>query len=230
MTEKEKRELKDGVISIFKSFNILDHTATIGGLRNDILGYIDSLQEEPAKDRFAFKAIPRLLDIIEPTDTKSYVAKLADAFDSEGYYTDAKIVRESLKIMNGEKVPMATMDDEHVSEELEEVAFDYAESCKYDGGEKLLCVEHFKAGAEWGRNQAMAEIQAQSMALAHGCPEETVKEELELEEEITKCYNSRIDVMMTRKQFGKIIHRFTEWQKEQMETEYSDLTKGLISA
>ena len=60
--------------------------------------------------------------------------------------------------------------------------------------------------------------------------EEPVSEDLELEEEITKCYNSRIDVMMTRKQFGKIIHRFTEWQKEQMETEYSDLTKGLISA
>jgi hypothetical protein len=50
MTEKEKRELKDGVISIFKSFNILDHTATIGGLCNDILGYIDSLQKEPVSE------------------------------------------------------------------------------------------------------------------------------------------------------------------------------------
>ena len=47
MTEKEKRELKDGVISIFKRFNILDHTATIGGLRDDILRYIDSMQEKP---------------------------------------------------------------------------------------------------------------------------------------------------------------------------------------
>ena len=49
MTDKEKRELKDGVISIFKRFNILDHTATIGGLRDDILRYINSLQEEPKK-------------------------------------------------------------------------------------------------------------------------------------------------------------------------------------
>ena len=47
MTDKEKRELKDGVISIFKNFNILDHTATIGGLQNDILRYINSLQEKP---------------------------------------------------------------------------------------------------------------------------------------------------------------------------------------
>ena len=47
MTDKEKREFKDGVISIFKRFNILDHTATIGGLRDDILRYIDSMKEEP---------------------------------------------------------------------------------------------------------------------------------------------------------------------------------------
>ena len=50
MIDKEKRELKDGVISIFKRFNILDHTATIGGLRDDILRYIDSLQEEPVSE------------------------------------------------------------------------------------------------------------------------------------------------------------------------------------
>ena len=83
--------------------------------------YIDSLQEEPVKDRFAFKVIPRLLDMIEPTDrAKAYIAKLADTLEVEGYSTDAKIVRESLKIMNGEKVPMATMDEEPVSEELNE--------------------------------------------------------------------------------------------------------------
>lgn len=45
--------------------------------------------------------------------------------------------------------------EEPVSEELEEAAFDYAEACKYDGGEKLLCVEHFKAGAEWQKEQMM---------------------------------------------------------------------------
>ena len=55
MTGKEKRELKDGVISIFKRFNILDHTATIGGLRDDILRYINSLQEEPVSIDFEQK-------------------------------------------------------------------------------------------------------------------------------------------------------------------------------
>jgi len=52
MTDKEKIELKDGVINIFKRFNILDHTATIGELRDDIIRYINSLQEEPVNENF----------------------------------------------------------------------------------------------------------------------------------------------------------------------------------
>lgn len=77
-------------------------------------------QEEPVSDRFVFKAIPRLLEMIESSErAKSYVTKLADAFDVEGYHTDAEIVRESLKMMNGEKVAMATMDEEPVSEEVD---------------------------------------------------------------------------------------------------------------
>jgi len=50
MTVKEKIELKDGVINLFNRFNTLDNTATIGGLRDDILRYIDSLQEEPVSE------------------------------------------------------------------------------------------------------------------------------------------------------------------------------------
>ena len=50
MTDKEKRELKDGVTSIFKRFNILGHMATIGGLRDDIIRYINSFQEEPISE------------------------------------------------------------------------------------------------------------------------------------------------------------------------------------
>ena len=53
MTDKEKREVKDGVISVFNRFNILDHTATIGGLRDDILRYINSLQEEPVSNNYS---------------------------------------------------------------------------------------------------------------------------------------------------------------------------------
>jgi hypothetical protein len=46
-------------------------------------------------------------------------------------------------------IEVKEVQEEPVSEELEEAAFDYAEACKCDGGEKLLCVEHFKAGAKW---------------------------------------------------------------------------------
>jgi hypothetical protein len=47
----------------------------------------------------------------------------------------------------------------------------------FDGYAMLDAIEF---GAQWGRNQAMAEIQAQSMALAHGCPKESVTEGLEI--------------------------------------------------
>ena len=69
--------------------------------------YIDDLLklsnvERIGKDCIVFKSIPRLLDMLEPTDrVKWYADKLADALEKEGYSTDAKIVRESIKIMNG---------------------------------------------------------------------------------------------------------------------------------
>ena len=122
-------------------------------------------KEEPVKDRFAFKAIPRLLDMIKPTDrAKSYVTKLADAFDSEGYYTDAKIVRNRLKIMNGEKVSMATMDEEPVSEEPEEFARANAnkeyppehEMADDNWKQRAGYVKGFKAGAKWKEEQMIA--------------------------------------------------------------------------
>ena len=63
MTDKEKRELKDGIISIFKRFNILDHTATIGGLRDDILRYINSLQEAKEADLENYNKVKKVLSI-----------------------------------------------------------------------------------------------------------------------------------------------------------------------
>lgn len=48
------------------------------------------------------------------------MAQTAGEGVEEGYITDAKIVRESINLMNGEKVPMATMDEESVSEDLGE--------------------------------------------------------------------------------------------------------------
>lgn len=119
----------------------------------DVLEILD-IQEEPVKDRFAFKAIPRLLDMIEPSDrAKAYIAKLADTLEVEGYSTDAKIVMESLKIMNGEKVPMATMDEEPVSENLFEASAEYAATGEIlANGKEMIDFQKqksFIAGAEW---------------------------------------------------------------------------------
>ena len=48
---------------------------------------------------------------------------------------------------------LASMQEEPVGEDLDDAAFNYAEACKYEGGDKLLCVEHFKAGAQWKEEQ-----------------------------------------------------------------------------
>jgi len=59
---------------------------------------------------YTFKSLPRLLDMIEPTSkAKAYCQKLIDTLVKEGYTTDAKIVGECLKKMNGEDIPMAIM-------------------------------------------------------------------------------------------------------------------------
>lgn len=74
-------------------------------------GKIVPIEQKPADKEYTFKAIPRLLEMIQPTDrAKSYCQKLIDSLEQEGYSTDAKIVRGWLKKMNGEKVAMATMD------------------------------------------------------------------------------------------------------------------------
>ena len=70
-------------------------------------------KQKSANKEYTFKVIPRLLGMIQPTDrAKSYCQKLIDSLEQEGYSTDAKIVRDCLKQMNGEKVAMATMDEQ----------------------------------------------------------------------------------------------------------------------
>lgn len=69
-------------------------------------------QPSPAKE-YTFKAIPRLLELMQPTSrAKSYCQKLIDSLEQEGYSADAKIVRGRLKLMEGETVAMATMDEQ----------------------------------------------------------------------------------------------------------------------
>lgn len=77
-------------------------------------------KQEFVNKEYTFKAIPRLLEMIQPTDrAKSYCQKLIDSLEQEGYSTDATIVRDWLKTMNGEKVAMATMDEQKVANETE---------------------------------------------------------------------------------------------------------------
>lgn len=70
------------------------------------------LEKHNEQKEYTFKALPRLLDMIEPTErAKAYCQKLIDSLVKEEYFTDAKIVGECLKKMNGENVPMAIMDE-----------------------------------------------------------------------------------------------------------------------
>ena len=78
------------------------------------------VEQKPADKEYTFKAIPRLLEMIEPNDrAKAYCQKLIDSLTQEGYATDAKIVGECLKQMNGEKVAMATMDEQKPADKVE---------------------------------------------------------------------------------------------------------------
>ena len=86
-------------------------------LNNMIDKAIAWLEKQGEQKEYTFKSLPRLLDMIEPTSkAKAYCQKLIDTLVKEGYATDAKIVGERLKIMNGEDVPMAIMDEKQGKE------------------------------------------------------------------------------------------------------------------
>jgi len=77
-------------------------------------------EQKPADKKYTFNALPRLLDMIQPTDrAKAYCQKLIDILIQEGYNVDAKIVGTCLKRMNGEKVAMTTMDEQKPTDKVE---------------------------------------------------------------------------------------------------------------
>jgi hypothetical protein len=91
-------------------------------------------------------------------------------------------------------------------------------------GDEILS-DAFKAGANWGRNQAKVEIQAQSMALAHECPKELESEDLE--EAVEECISSLIpeqeldaatpfSLEFVVALLHKAFRAGAKWQKEQM--------------
>lgn len=80
----------------------------------------NELEKQGEQKEYTFKSIPRLLDMIEPTErAKAYTKKLINTLTEEGYITDAKIVEECLKQMNGEDVAMAVMDGQPITDKVE---------------------------------------------------------------------------------------------------------------
>ena len=101
-------------------FNLPNGSYDMYAFAKDLLDWLERQGKETSEKEFTFKALPRLLEMIEVSDrAKAYTEKLAVALDNEGYHTDAKIVRESIKIMNGEEVPMATMDEQKPVDNIE---------------------------------------------------------------------------------------------------------------
>ena len=90
------------------------------------------LENQGKQKEYTFKSIPRLLDMIEPTSrAKEYCQKLIDTLVKEGYTVDAKIVGDCLKQMNGEAVPMATMDEQQKPSEKVESKFNVGDWLQY---------------------------------------------------------------------------------------------------
>ena len=94
--------------------------ALVSGDWDKIYAYIKKKLEKQGEKEFTFKSIPRLLEMVEPTDrAKSYCQKLIDSLVKERYGTDAKIVEGVLKGWNGEYVPMAIMDEQNPADKVE---------------------------------------------------------------------------------------------------------------
>lgn len=108
-SEDKDEKIRKALIDFFNK-GAENEAQTNGVCDKDIITW---LEKQGKQKEYTFKSIPRLLDIIEPSDkAKAYCQKLIDSLEQEGYSTDAKIVRDCLKQMNDEKVTMATMDEQ----------------------------------------------------------------------------------------------------------------------
>ena len=69
---------------------------------------------QPKIKFFIFKAIPRLLEMLPVSKRAiSYCEMLAEQFEKEGYEVDAKLLRERIEIMKGNKLPKYVVMDEN---------------------------------------------------------------------------------------------------------------------
>ena len=119
LAESEDDRIRNGLIALLK-FGLEDGSAIAPGFNETKEEALAWLEKQDKQKEYTFKSIPRLLDMIEPTDrAKAYCQKLIDALVKEGYATDAKIIGECLKKMNGEDVAMATMDEQKSDDNIE---------------------------------------------------------------------------------------------------------------
>lgn len=96
-----------------------------------LMRFLDTLQEQ---DGLHFLPMVRLVEMIRTDEWcdrgKRYAEKLVSALENEGYSTDARLVRNHIKYMDGEDVPMATMDKQDPEVDLEKAAVNAYESWK----------------------------------------------------------------------------------------------------
>lgn len=98
--------------------SIINHDSYESALLAGIKEAIKILKEVKKSDNTSvkFTSILRLIEIIpsnvwnQDNRGRVYAEKLANILESEGYSKDAQLVREKIKQMNGENVPLAIMD------------------------------------------------------------------------------------------------------------------------
>jgi len=102
----EDEKIRKEILDYFKDLD--EH----GYPTKEWTAWVEKQGKQKSKDKYTFNSIPRLLEMIKPTDrAKRYCQKLIDSLQQEGYVTDAKIISKCLKRMNGEKVSIVTMDE-----------------------------------------------------------------------------------------------------------------------
>ena len=127
---------------------------------NKILSFITSLQQEQP-DGLCFIPLIRLIQKIPSNNwnncVNSYAKKLCHCLIKEGYLKDANVLQSYISYMNGNNVPMATMDEQEqpkvdFEKELDRIWFDNKIGDYFDNDAldfahiKTLCKHFYELG------------------------------------------------------------------------------------
>ena len=121
IAEIEKRaKFHDDAVKACAGLNIIAITHSAGWKEDtEILAIITSLQQEQPEG-LHFTPLNRLIQRIPSknwNDTvNNYAKKLRDCLIKEGYLKDAEVLQGYISYMNGNNVPMATMDEQEQPE------------------------------------------------------------------------------------------------------------------